>query len=85
MLILFGSQTGNAQDVAERIGREARRRGLSPRVASLDSFDPTNLPCETFAVFVVSTTGESPRRTHLPAFNYPAFACLQIPFHQTNA
>lgn len=38
ILVLFGSQTGTAQDEAERLGREARRRRLGCRVLALDSY-----------------------------------------------
>ncbi|MBZ3888492.1 NADPH-dependent diflavin oxidoreductase 1 [Sciurus carolinensis] len=38
LLVLFGSQTGTAQDVAERLGREAQRRRLGCRVQALDSY-----------------------------------------------
>ena len=37
--VLYGSQTGTAQEVAERIGREARRRYLSASVLALDDYD----------------------------------------------
>lgn len=39
LLILYGSQTGNAQDVAERVWREGRRRHFRTRVLSMDSYD----------------------------------------------
>ncbi|KAI1232015.1 hypothetical protein IHE44_0007060 [Lamprotornis superbus] len=39
LLVLFGSQTGTAQDTAERIGREAKRQHLRCRVEALDSCD----------------------------------------------
>ena len=39
LLILYGSQTGCAQDVAERIGREGKRRQYRVRVCSMDSYD----------------------------------------------
>ena len=39
LLVLYGSQTGCAQDVAERIGREAQRRLYRPRVAPMDAYD----------------------------------------------
>ena len=39
LLILYGSQTGTAQDMAERIGREAKRRHFSTRVIPLDSYN----------------------------------------------
>ena len=36
--VLFGSQTGTAEDVAERIGRESRRRHLKTTVSALDDY-----------------------------------------------
>lgn len=40
LLILFGSETGNAQDVAERIAREALRRHFRPRMLAADAYEP---------------------------------------------
>ena len=37
--VLYGSQTGTAKEVAERIGREAKRRHLSASVLALDDYD----------------------------------------------
>ena len=37
--VLYGSQTGTAQEVAERIGREAKRRYLSASVLALDDYN----------------------------------------------
>ena len=39
LLILYGSQTGTAQDVAERIGREAKRRHFGTKVMSFDAYN----------------------------------------------
>ena len=39
LLVLYGSQTGYAQDVAERVGREAQRRQYRPRVMPMDAYD----------------------------------------------
>jgi sulfite reductase alpha subunit-like flavoprotein len=36
-LILYGSETGNAQDAAEQLGRHAERLRFSTRVAAMDS------------------------------------------------
>lgn len=44
LLVLFGSQTGTAQDVSERLGREARRRRLECRVQALDSYPVVRAP-----------------------------------------
>ena len=37
--VLYGSQTGTAQEVAERIGREAKRRHLLATVLALDDYN----------------------------------------------
>lgn len=58
LLILFATQTGNALDAAERVGREAERRGCGARVVSVDEFDASSLPYEDTVIFVVSTTGQ---------------------------
>lgn len=38
LCVLYGSQTGTAEDVAERTGREARRRHIKARVSALDDY-----------------------------------------------
>ena len=39
-LVLYGSETGNAQDVAEELGRLAQRLHFSSFVSSLDAVEP---------------------------------------------
>lgn len=39
LLILYATQTGNAQDAAERLGREAEHRGCAVRLLSMDEYD----------------------------------------------
>ena len=39
LLILYGSQTGTAQDLAERISRQGRRRHFKMKVLPMDSYD----------------------------------------------
>lgn len=58
LLVLFGSQTGTAQEVAERVGREATRLHFSVVVSAMDSFPLPNLPTAPLVVYVVSTTGQ---------------------------
>jgi sulfite reductase alpha subunit-like flavoprotein len=43
LLILYASQTGGAQDVAEYIGREAWRRHFKARVQDVRDFDKVRL------------------------------------------
>jgi len=58
LLVLYGSQTGTAQEVAERVGREAARLHFSVRVSALDTFPVVSLPVQPLTVYVVSTTGQ---------------------------
>ncbi|VDI75242.1 Hypothetical predicted protein [Mytilus galloprovincialis] len=58
LLILYGSQTGTAQDVADKVYREAKRRHFSARVTALDSYDISNLIQEKLVIFVCSTSGQ---------------------------
>ncbi len=39
LLVLYGSETGTAQDLAERLGREGRRRHFRIRVLPMDGYD----------------------------------------------
>ena len=50
LLILYASQTGNALDAAERIAREAERRGCPVILLSIDCF---NAVCPIFPSFPI--------------------------------
>mmetsp|Transcript_28813 Transcript_28813/g.72502 ORF Transcript_28813/g.72502 Transcript_28813/m.72502 type:complete len:599 (+) Transcript_28813:171-1967(+) len=58
LLVLYGSQTGCAQETSERIAREAIRRRFVTRVLPMDAYDVLALPLEPLVVFVASTTGQ---------------------------
>ncbi|KAF1755462.1 hypothetical protein GCK72_022031 [Caenorhabditis remanei] len=58
ILILYGSETGTAQDIAESLRREAQMRHLAARVFELDEYDIGQLFTENVVLFVVSTTGQ---------------------------
>uniref|UniRef100_A0A8C5WM58 NADPH-dependent diflavin oxidoreductase 1 n=1 Tax=Leptobrachium leishanense TaxID=445787 RepID=A0A8C5WM58_9ANUR len=68
ILVLYGSQTGTAEDVAERIGREATRRHFTCRVEALDSFGVANLIHESLVVFVCATTGQGDPPDNMKSF-----------------
>ncbi|XP_072344212.1 NADPH-dependent diflavin oxidoreductase 1 isoform X1 [Scyliorhinus torazame] len=68
LLVLFGSQTGTAQDVAERIGREGVRRHFKCRVVPLDSYAIADLIQEPLVVFVCSTTGQGEAPDNMKKF-----------------
>ncbi|XP_066436130.1 NADPH-dependent diflavin oxidoreductase 1 isoform X2 [Eleutherodactylus coqui] len=58
ILVLYGSQTGTAEDMAERLGKEARRRHFTCRVDAIDSHNIANLVHEQLVIFVCATTGQ---------------------------
>jgi sulfite reductase alpha subunit-like flavoprotein len=92
LLVLYGSETGNAHDVAERIAREATRRSYAATVRAMDAYDVTALPSAGRAVFVTSTMGQGDPPANVRAFwrfllrkNLPAnslaglaFACFGL-------
>lgn len=87
LLVLFGSQTGTAEDVAERLGREARRRRLDCRVQALDSYPVVNLINEPLVVFVCATTGQGDPPDNMKSFwrflfrkNLPPTSLCQVDF-----
>jgi sulfite reductase alpha subunit-like flavoprotein len=65
LTILYASQTGTAADVAERIGREARRRHYRARVAAVDEMPLSDLLELDLVVFVVATAGQGDEPTNM--------------------
>ncbi|XP_030372834.1 NADPH-dependent diflavin oxidoreductase 1 [Scaptodrosophila lebanonensis] len=58
LLILYGSQTGTAQDVAEQLWRESKQWGLDGPVLGFDDYEIQQLVEERLVIFVVATTGD---------------------------
>ncbi|XGW02394.1 hypothetical protein V3C99_014433 [Haemonchus contortus] len=58
LLVLYGSETGTAEDVAESLWKEARLLNVPARLFGMDEYDVENLPNEHVVVFVVATTGQ---------------------------
>jgi sulfite reductase alpha subunit-like flavoprotein len=58
LLILYGSQTGTAQEVSENIWRESKRYHFRGSVKAMDDYDVRNLIDEKFVLFVCATTGQ---------------------------
>lgn len=52
VLVVYGSQTGTAQDVAERVGREAKRRRFSTRVIALDDYQVVSIIIVIITAFI---------------------------------
>ncbi|KAL3474542.1 hypothetical protein BJX99DRAFT_231531 [Aspergillus californicus] len=57
-LVVYGSETGNAQDVAEEIGALAERLHFNTQVSELNHVKAESLRCHTIVIFAVSTTGQ---------------------------
>lgn len=58
MLVLYGSQTGTAAGVADKLARDAKRRHVPVRLCSMADYPLTELVDESMAVLVVATTGQ---------------------------
>jgi sulfite reductase (NADPH) flavoprotein alpha-component len=56
--ILFGTQTGNAEEVANQAADMARAKGFTPRVADLDAINMEQLAAMEHLIVVISTYGE---------------------------
>lgn len=67
-VILFGSQTGTAQDVAERIGRKARRYRFRVTVLAMDDYPLAELIKEKLVLFVCATTGQGEEPDNMKHF-----------------
>ncbi|KAJ5906943.1 NADPH-dependent diflavin oxidoreductase 1 [Penicillium subrubescens] len=57
-LILYGTETGNAQEVAEELGALTERLRFATHVSELNQSKPEALLSYTLIIFVVSTTGQ---------------------------
>eukprot|EP00741_Cyanophora_paradoxa_P001295 tig00000475_g1252.t1 len=68
MLVLFGSQSGTAEDVAERIAREAERLRFRASVSAMDDWDLERLPEERVVIFVAATTGQGDTPDNMKVF-----------------
>ncbi|KAK4126550.1 hypothetical protein N657DRAFT_689051 [Parathielavia appendiculata] len=65
LAVLYGSETGNAEDIAVELGRIAERFHFQTTVDEMDSFKLADVLRASLVIFVTSTTGqgEMPRNT----------------------
>lgn len=68
LLILYGSQTGAAQEVAEQVEAEAVRRRFAVRCLPMDAYPLASLPSERLLVTICSTTGQGDPPDNMRAF-----------------
>ncbi len=58
LTILYGSQTGNGEALAQALAQQAAVQGFTAAAISLADYKPANLKRESFLTFVISTHGE---------------------------
>ncbi|GMS87282.1 hypothetical protein PENTCL1PPCAC_9457, partial [Pristionchus entomophagus] len=58
LVIVYGTETGTAEDVAEGLWREALARNLSARLLPMDEYDIESLSSSGTVLFVMSTSGQ---------------------------
>lgn len=58
LLILYGSDGGNAANVAKKLAKQAKELSFSPRIFTMDSYDFEGLAEEQNVLFVTSTAGQ---------------------------
>src|SRR5688572_10551916 len=58
LTILFGSQTGNCENLAKRIAKEAGKRGFAPTIHDLAKYPTAQLASEKSLLIITSTYGD---------------------------
>lgn len=58
LTVLYGSQTGNGEGLAEALGEQANALGINARVLDMAEFKPRQLKSESFVAVITSTHGE---------------------------
>mmetsp|Transcript_55477 Transcript_55477/g.135929 ORF Transcript_55477/g.135929 Transcript_55477/m.135929 type:complete len:1940 (-) Transcript_55477:267-6086(-) len=73
--ILYGSETGNAEEQAKTLHADVRARGLKASISSLDDFEFEELPQQKTVIVVISTCGQG----EFPANSHQFWRKLQDP------
>lgn len=68
LVILYASQTGTAQDMAEEIWRQSKMYHFTGTVKPMNSYDIHNLVKEKIVIFVCSTTGQGDEPDNMKSF-----------------
>lgn len=56
--IAYGTETGNAKKLATSLAAKAKKKGIQPKLVSLDQYKPTDLQKEEWFFTIISTQGE---------------------------
>lgn len=72
LTILFGTESGNAEMVAEDVSAALEESGVAGRVTSMEDYDVEELGSQSVIILVVSTYGEG----DLPETAAPFFEAL---------
>ena len=56
--IAYGTETGNAKKLATNLAAKAKKKGIQPKLVSLDQYKLTDLPKEEWFFTIISTQGE---------------------------
>lgn len=68
IVILYGSQTGNAEDMAKRLGYQAKTLNYDVLVESMDDFPLPQLTKDNLVIFICSTTGHGQEPENMKNF-----------------
>ncbi|XP_045780638.1 NADPH-dependent diflavin oxidoreductase 1 [Maniola jurtina] len=87
LIVLYGSQTFTAQEVAERIWRTTKVLGFKGPVQAMDDYPISRLIHEELALFVCSNTGQGDEPDNMKKFwkfllrkNLPANSLVKLKF-----
>ncbi|CAH2234735.1 jg20962 [Pararge aegeria aegeria] len=87
LIVLYGSQTFTAQEVAERIWRKTKILRFKGPVQAMDDYPISRLIQEEFALFVCATTGQGDEPDNMKKFwkfllrkNLPANSLVKMKF-----
>ncbi|XP_077293097.1 NADPH-dependent diflavin oxidoreductase 1 isoform X2 [Arctopsyche grandis] len=67
-VILYGSQTGNAEELSQLLWRQFKLRGFSGPAIAMDDYDIRNLISEELVIFICSTTGDGEEPDNMKKF-----------------
>lgn len=87
LLVLYGSQTFTAQEIAERIWRVTKALGFRGPVQAMDDYPIQKLIHEEFALLVCATTGHGDEPDNMKRFwkfllrkNLPANSLVKLKY-----